>query len=60
MVWCGDESVAECGPPEHLENPGETTATAAPERTGIDLEESAGTQTLLPLVKNLNPLPWIS
>jgi hypothetical protein len=39
MVWCGGESVAECGPPEHLEILGETTATVALERTGIDLEE---------------------
>jgi hypothetical protein len=56
MVWCGGASVAECGQPKHLENPGETTATATLERTKIDLARSAESQTRLLTVKILNPL----
>jgi hypothetical protein len=56
MVWCGGASVAECGQPKHLENPGETTATATLERTKIDLARRAVNQTLPLMVKIPNPL----
>jgi hypothetical protein len=56
MVWCGGASVAERGQPEHPENPGEKTATAALERTKIDLVRSAESQTQPLTVKIPNPL----
>jgi hypothetical protein len=60
MAWCGGESVEESGQLEHLENPGETTGTAALERTRTGLVKQAENQTLPLLAKILNPLLWIS
>ncbi len=57
LACCGGVSEEECGQPGHLENPGETKATATQERTGIDLAKPAVNQTLLLMETVLYPPP---